>query len=61
MFIHSQRSFIGMLASSDTSLKPLADPMRRANFEHVCRKGEQTVGALTIRAKVSQPAVSRTP
>jgi len=28
-------------------------------FERLCREGEQTVGDLTIRAKVSQPAVSK--
>jgi DNA-binding transcriptional ArsR family regulator len=37
----------------------LADPTRRAIFERLCREGEQTVGALTARAKVSQPAVSK--
>jgi DNA-binding transcriptional ArsR family regulator len=37
----------------------LADPTRRAIFERLCRDGEQTVGALTARAKVSQPAVSK--
>jgi DNA-binding transcriptional ArsR family regulator len=39
--------------------KTLADPTRRAIFERLCREGEQTVGALTVRAKVSQPAVSK--
>ena len=28
-------------------------------FERLCREGEQTVGALTARAGVSQPAVSK--
>ncbi len=37
----------------------LADPTRRALFERLCREGEQTVGALTARAGVSQPAVSK--
>src|SRR4051795_8961266 len=37
----------------------LADPTRRAIFERLCRHGEQTVGALTIKAGVSQPAVSK--
>jgi DNA-binding transcriptional ArsR family regulator len=32
---------------------------RRAIFERLCRDGEQTVGALTARAGVSQPAVSK--
>lgn len=39
--------------------KTLADPTRRALFERLCRDGEQTVGALTARAGVSQPAVSK--
>jgi DNA-binding transcriptional ArsR family regulator len=39
--------------------KTLADPTRRAIFERLCREGEQTVGALTMRAGVSQPAVSK--
>lgn len=43
----------------DTLFKTLADPTRRAIFERLCRDGEQTVGALTARAKVSQPAVSK--
>lgn len=37
----------------------LADPTRRAIFERLCRRGEQTVGALTAQAGVSQPAVSK--
>jgi DNA-binding transcriptional ArsR family regulator len=45
--------------ASDTLFKTLADPTRRAIFEQLCRKGEQTVGALTIQARVSQPAVSK--
>jgi DNA-binding transcriptional ArsR family regulator len=43
----------------DTVFKSLADPTRRAIFERLCRDGEQTVGALTARAGVSQPAVSK--
>ena len=39
--------------------KSLADPTRRALFERLCRDGEQTVGALTARVGVSQPAVSK--
>src|SRR5664279_2445119 len=42
-----------------TLFRTLADPTRRAIFERLCREGEQTVGALTARAKVSQPAVSK--
>src|SRR5258705_12311634 len=37
----------------------LVDPTGRARFERLCREGEQTVGALTARAGVSQPAVSK--
>ncbi|WP_326879787.1 metalloregulator ArsR/SmtB family transcription factor [Aliidongia sp.] len=43
----------------DTLFKALADPTRRALFERLCRDGEQTVGALTAQAGVSQPAVSK--
>lgn len=43
----------------DTLFRTLADPTRRAIFERLCREGEQTVGALTARAGVSQPAVSK--
>src|SRR5262245_5782314 len=39
--------------------RTLADPTRRAIFERLCREGEKTVGALTARAKISQPAVSK--
>jgi DNA-binding transcriptional ArsR family regulator len=39
--------------------KALADPTRRAIFERLARDGEQTVHALTDRAGVSQPAVSK--
>jgi DNA-binding transcriptional ArsR family regulator len=45
--------------SHDLIFKTLADPTRRAIFERLCREGEQTVGALTARAGVSQPAVSK--
>lgn len=43
----------------DTLFKTLADPTRRAIFERLCRDGEQTVGALTAQARISQPAVSK--
>src|SRR5690348_18315734 len=43
----------------DVIFRTLADPTRRALFERLCREGEQTVGALTARAAVSQPAVSK--
>ena len=48
-----------MHAAPQDLLKALADPTRRAIFEHLVRKGEQTVRALTDRAGVSQPAVSK--
>lgn len=43
----------------DLLFRTLADPTRRALFERLCREGEQTVGALTAQAGVSQPAVSK--
>src|SRR6186713_1984633 len=43
----------------DVLFRTLADPTRRAIFERLCRDGEQTVGALTAQAGVSQPAVSK--
>src|SRR3974390_3029293 len=43
----------------DVLFRTLADPTRRAIFERLCRPGEQTVGALTARSGVSQPAVSK--
>ena len=48
-----------MQAVADNLFKALADPTRRAIFEHMAREGEQTVHALTDRAGVSQPAVSK--
>ena len=39
--------------------RTLADPTRRALFERLCRDGDQTVRALTAKAGVSQPAVSK--
>ncbi|MGJ4909204.1 ArsR/SmtB family transcription factor [Bradyrhizobium sp. HKCCYLS2033] len=48
-----------MARSPDLLFKSLADPTRRAIFEGLCRHGEQTVGALTAKAGVSQPAVSK--
>jgi DNA-binding transcriptional ArsR family regulator len=48
-----------MPTTHDVLFKTLADPTRRAIFERLCRTGEQTVGALTARAKISQPAVSK--
>jgi DNA-binding transcriptional ArsR family regulator len=43
----------------DVLFRTLADPTRRAIFERLCREGEQTVGALTAQAGISQPAVSK--
>jgi len=37
----------------------IADPTRRAIFERLARSGELTVRALTDKAGVSQPAVSK--
>jgi DNA-binding transcriptional ArsR family regulator len=50
-----------MLPASRSSevFRALSDPTRRAIFEHLSRDGEQTVHALTYRAGVSQPAVSK--
>jgi DNA-binding transcriptional ArsR family regulator len=48
-----------MRAAPDDLFKALADPTRRAIYEHLVSDGEQTVRALTDRAGVSQPAVSK--
>jgi DNA-binding transcriptional ArsR family regulator len=48
-----------MRAAADNLFKALADPTRRAIFERLARDGEQTVHALTARAGVSQPMVSK--
>jgi DNA-binding transcriptional ArsR family regulator len=48
-----------MSNAHDVLFKTLADPTRRAIFEQLCRQGEQTVGALTVQAGISQPAVSK--
>ena len=48
-----------MIPSHDVLFRALADPTRRAIFEHLCREGDQTVKALTDRAAISQPAVSK--
>lgn len=44
---------------TDTLFKSLGDPTRRRLFEHLCVEGEQSVRALTDRAGISQPAVSK--
>ena len=43
----------------DLLFKTLANPTRRVLFERLCRDGEQSVGALTAGAGISQPAVSK--
>jgi DNA-binding transcriptional ArsR family regulator len=48
-----------MSSRANELFSSLADPTRRAIFERLCRDGEQTVRALTDRAGVSQPAVSK--
>jgi len=48
-----------MTASPDVLFRALGDPTRLALFERLCREGDQTVGALTRQAGVSQPAVSK--
>ena len=48
-----------MPVGHDILFRTLADPTRRAIFERLCLGGEQTVGALTAQAGVSQPAVSK--
>ncbi len=48
-----------MLETRNLLFRTLADPTRRGIFERLCREGEQTVGALTTWAAVSQPAVSK--
>jgi DNA-binding transcriptional ArsR family regulator len=50
---------MNMTQPYDRLFRTLADPTRRAIFERLCRDGEQTVSALTARARVSQPAVSK--
>jgi DNA-binding transcriptional ArsR family regulator len=48
-----------MPTAANELFRTLADPTRRAIFERLSRDGEQTVRALTDRAGVSQPAVSK--
>ncbi|MGP8175434.1 MAG: ArsR/SmtB family transcription factor [Terracidiphilus sp.] len=45
--------------NANPAFRALADPTRRAIFEELTRRGEQTVHALTRYAGVSQPAVSK--
>src|SRR3569832_956140 len=48
-----------MPSTTGLLFRTLADPTRRALFERLCRDGEQTVGALSAGACISQPAVSK--
>src|SRR5215831_9892178 len=50
-----------MLHASDiaTVMRVLGDPTRRALFEQIAQAGEITVGALTQKNDVSQPAISQ--
>jgi DNA-binding transcriptional ArsR family regulator len=48
-----------MPSAHDVLFRTLAEPTPRALYARLCRDGEQTVGALTARASVSQPAVSK--
>jgi len=48
-----------MQCAADYVFKALADPTRRELFERLTRDGEQTVHALSDRAGVSQPMVSK--
>ena len=50
---------VDMPNAADSVFRALADPTRRAIFERLSRNGEQTVHALTERAGVSQPMVSK--
>src|SRR3954468_5113821 len=55
----ANRVLIAVPQSHDVLFRTLADPTRRGLFERLCREGEQTVGALTAQAGVSQPVVSK--
>lgn len=48
-----------MPAARNDVFRALADPTRRALFERLAAGGERTVVALTGRAGISQPAVSK--
>ena len=48
-----------MQGETDHVFRALADPTRRAIYEGLTRDGEQTVHAMTLRAGISQPAVSK--
>src|SRR5215469_3554456 len=46
-------------ASVSDVMRTLADPTRLAIYQRIISERETTVGALTLRAGVSQPAVSQ--
>lgn len=48
-----------MQPTPDILFAALSDPTRRAIFERLSLKGEQTVRMLTVASGVSQPAVSK--
>jgi DNA-binding transcriptional ArsR family regulator len=48
-----------MPSAANNLFRALADPTRRAIFERLARDGDLTVHALTDRAGVSQPMVSK--
>jgi DNA-binding transcriptional ArsR family regulator len=52
---------VAMTPATDIAvvMRVLADPTRRAVFEQIAEAGELTVGALTERNDVSQPAISQ--
>ena len=47
------------VADIGSVMRVLADPTRRAVYEQIVQAGELTVGALTERNDVSQPAISQ--
>ena len=47
------------VADIGSVMRVLADPTRRAVYEQIVEAGELTVGALTERNDVSQPAISQ--
>src|SRR5262245_9752212 len=48
-----------MPITDDVLVETLADPTPRALRQRLCRGGQGTVGAVTARAGISQPAVSQ--
>jgi DNA-binding transcriptional ArsR family regulator len=59
LLIHHRMAMTLARVSTDRVFKSLADPTRLAILERLLREGEQSVVALTARAGVSQPAVSK--